>query len=168
MLMIFKMYIKNRKDFGINTFGFYIRKIFFSIIITSVLVLIGINADEIQHSSISAALVSITAIIVAFLIFSMTVLFGKYNKKNIPNTDVKYVDILINNTEVLFIISRVSIIVNLIYMYFSSLEGSFIGCFWMNFTSCLAIFLTILSVNMAVSDMLFLSRSYYENRSNEY
>ena len=160
---IFMKYVNNRKKLNCHTKIFYIKKLIFPLFLCIPLVYIGGNfAKEIKHDSIATALVSITAIIVAFLVFSMTILLTKSNPKEIPNTRIKYLDILINNNEVLALISAFTIITNLVYMYLSNLNGCALFSYSkvLNSFSFLAIYLTILIIKLAIDDLLFLSKSY--------
>ncbi len=160
---IFMKYVNNRKKLNCHTKIFYIKKLIFPLFISIPLVYIGSNfAKDIKHDSIATALVSITAIIVAFLVFSMTILLTKSNPKEIPNTRIRYLDILINNTEVLALISAFTIIVNLIYMYLSNLSNCSLVVYAniLNSFSFIAIYLTILIIKLAIDDLLFLSKSY--------
>ncbi len=170
MINIFNKYINNRKMLKSNTKKFYIKKLIFPLFIIIPLYLIGHKySTTIDHSSIATALVSITAIIVAFLVFSMTILLTKENTKEIPNTRIKYIDILINNTEVLAVISMSTIFVDLSYMYLSSLEKCTI-LFCQNilsFSSVVAMYLTILIIKIAIDDLLFLSKSYDVNNKSD-
>lgn len=162
MIDIFKKYIENRKKLNSHTKIFYIKRFLFPFVIVLPLCLLGIYfAQKINHSQISTALVSITAIIVAFLVFSMTILLTKENTKSIPNTKIKYIEILINNTEVLAVISTGTIILNLIYMYLSNLECNFISYgIIMNIIATIAMYFTVLIIKIAIDDLLFLSKSY--------
>jgi len=168
MTEIFKKYILNRKKLNSHTKKFYFKKVLFPLFILIPLVYIGNHyAKEIDHSAISTALVSITAIIVAFLVFSMTILLTKENTKEVPNTRIKYIDILINNTEVLAVISAGTIFLNLIYMYFSNLKNCS-SDFCENIlviVGFIAMYFTILIIKIAIDDLLFLSRSYEINNS---
>lgn len=169
MLKIFKKYINNRKTLKSNTKKFYIKKLIFPLFIIVPLYIIETSyTTAVNHSSISTALVSVTAIIVAFLVFSMTILLTKENTKVIPNTRIKYIDILINNTEVLAVISMNTIFVDLVYMYLSNLEKcTVILCEnILTFTSFIAMYLTILIIKIAIDDLLFLSKSYDTNNKS--
>lgn len=160
---IFKKYIDNRKKIECHTKKFYLKKFFFPLYFVIPLLIIGnYHSSSIQHNSISTALVSISAIIVAFLVFSMTILLTKENDKNIPNTKIKYIDILINNTEVLAILSVITIVINLVYMYLSNLNGCTF-MFWdklLSTISFVSIYMTLLIIKIAIDDLLFLSKSY--------
>jgi len=169
MLKIFKRYINNRKTLKSNTKKFYIKKLIFPLLIILPLYLVGDNfATTVDHSSIATALVSVTAIIVAFLVFSMTILLTKENTKEIPNTRIKYINILINNTEVLAVISMNTIFVDLIYMYISNLgQCTTVLCEnILTFISLIAMYLTILIIKIAIDDLLFLSKSYDTNNKS--
>ncbi|XOB62147.1 hypothetical protein ACMC56_16390 [Campylobacterota bacterium DY0563] len=160
---ILKKYIENRKKLQSHTKRYYLKKLIFPLYFTIPLIVIGnFYSVTISHSSISTALVSISAIIVAFLVFSMTILLTKENDKNIPNTRVKYIDILINNTELLALLSVITIIVNLVYMYISNLNNCTFF-YWdklLSTISFISIYLTLLIIKIAIDDLLFLSKSY--------
>ena len=69
MINVFKKYITNRKKLNSNTKRFYIKKLLFPVFISLPLFYIGIKySEKMNHSAIATALVSITAIIVAFLV----------------------------------------------------------------------------------------------------
>lgn len=160
MSNILKKYIENRKKLNSHTRIYYFKKIIFPLFITIPLYWLALkNSLEIEHGSIATALLSITAIIVAFLIFSMTILLTKENTKNVPNTKVKYIDILINNTEFLSILSMGTIILNIVYMYLSNLKA----CPYvtlLNIVGFISMYVTILIIKIAIDDLLFLSKSY--------
>lgn len=162
MINIFQKYIENRKKLNSHTKIFYIKKLLFPLLIAAPLLYIGTHfAQKIDHSAIATALVSITAIIVAFLVFSMTILLTKENTKCIPNTTIKYIDILINNTEILAVISAGTIILNLVYMYISNLKECISYCGTItNIIGFVAMYFTILIIKIAIDDLLFLSKSY--------
>ena len=71
-------------------------------------------------------------------------------------------DILINNTEVLALISVGTIILNLVYMYISNLEKcSIFYCdYIINIIGFISMYFTILIIKIAIDDLLFLSKSY--------
>lgn len=162
-LKIFKNYKDNRKKLNSDTKIFYFKKLLNPLFITAPLFYISNKYFlEINHSSISTALVSINAIIVAFLVFSMTILLTKENLKNIPNTNIKYMDILINNTEVLTIFSTIGIMLNLVYMFLSNLTHCSIEN-WdiiLNIISFFSTYMTLFIIKIAIDDLLFLSESY--------
>ena len=163
MINVFKKYITNRKKLNSNTKRFYIKKLLFPVFISLPLFYIGIKySEKMNHSAIATALVSITAIIVAFLVFSLTILLTKENTKFVPNTKIKYMDILINNTEVLALISVGTIILNLVYMYISNLEKcSIFYCdYIINIIGFISMYFTVLIIKIAIDDLLFLSKSY--------
>ena len=169
MINIFKKYINNRITLKSNTKKFYLKKLIFPLFIVLPLYFIGEKFTvSIDHSSIATALVSVTAIIVAFLVFSMTILLTKENTKEIPNSRIKYIDILINNTEVLAVISMYTIFVDLIYMYLSNLEKCTIPLYQIiiSYTSLIAMYFTILIIKIAIDDLLFLSKSYNINNTS--
>ena len=91
----------------------------------------------------------------------MTILLTKENTKSIPNTKIKYIEILINNTEVLAVISTGTIILNLIYMYLSNIECNLSSYgIIMNIIGMMAMYFTVLIIKIAIDDLLFLSKSY--------
>lgn len=160
MFDVFKEYIKNRKLLKSNTKRFYIKKILFPFfLIAPIIYIINFTGDiKIEHKSIATALVSVTAIIVAFLIFSMTILLTKENTKTLKNNPlIKYNTILINNTEVHALISFITILLNLFYMYTANinLEDNYLLIL-----SYLSLYLTIFIIKMAIDDILFLSDVY--------
>ena len=112
MFEVIKKYVSNRQKLHMNTKIFYFKKLFLPLIPTCILLFFGIKFC-IKHENVAISLVSVTAIIIAFLVFLMSTLLTKDSNKNIPNTNIKYSEILANNTAFLTIISSVSLFINL-------------------------------------------------------
>lgn len=157
MFEVIKKYVSNRQKLHMNTKIFYFKKLFLPLIPTCILLFFGIKFC-IKHENLATSLVSVTAIIIAFLVFLMSTLLTKDSNKNIPNTNIKYSEILANNTAFLTIISSVSLFINLIYVYVSNLECKSIMA--LNFISFFALYFIFLTIKIVVDDILFLSNIF--------
>lgn len=162
---VFQDYKSYRTTLGSYGTRLYIKKILIPILITAFIYfgmhsIFGVLFD---HKAIASVLVSVNSIVVAFLVFSMTILITKDNENRIPNTTIKYVDVLMNNTEVNSIFSLVSISSNLFYLYMANpvtkIEG--LTYYYSLLTvGAFSLFLTIFIIKFAVDDLLFLAKSY--------
>ena len=178
-MSIFKDYCKYREMFGGCTRGLFIKKTWFSLLISIFIILVLPLIFELSydHKSIAVALVSLNAIVVAFLVFSMTILITKENDKTIKNTSIKYVNILMNNTEVNATLSFFSIIINVCYLYMTNINVEELYKYiikWniydysvslhyeyiLDTIGFIALFFTLFVIKFAIDDLLFLARSY--------
>ncbi len=157
-------YRRYRRELGSDSLMHYLKKIFLPFILSSMIFFILAAFDvSIDHKAVAGILVSVNAIVIAFLVFSMTILITKENKSRIKNTTIKYVDLLISNTEVNATLAFVSIVVNLLYLYFANPKGEVSGeyyLYFLEFISFSALFLTLFVVKFSIDDLLFITRSY--------
>lgn len=165
ILNIFKEYIKIRKEFKIHTFFYYFKKICMPFIFSTIIFcLYYYFFKQINHKNIATALVSINSIVAAFLVLSLTILLTQDIKGKIPNKGHNYKELLINNAEVSVVLVLSSILINLFYMLISN--PTFVGnrtltiekysCF-LNIISFFSIFSTVLVIQIAIYDLLYIS-----------
>ncbi len=157
MFEVIKKYVSNRQKLHMSTKIFYFKKLFLPLVPSCILLVFGIKFC-IKHENVATSLVSVTAIVVAFLVFLMSTLLTKDGDKSIPNTNIKYSEILTNNTAFLTIISSFSLFTNLIYVYVSNLECKSITI--LNFISFFALYFIFLTIKIVVDDILFLSNIF--------